>query len=456
MNLNKKTKIESLKSALKKKSFAVAIKISVGLFIFLSLFLFYVQIHQKRIAIEDKVKIDRDLLVGSLKIGDLFFITKYVSSIVDSQVAPFAGIRDAVSGEWIFSFPTELTTFGDLHTAKFSLAKSQILVPVALNPQDNMNWTFYYILEVSHRFLLNAFLIAVSVCALIFIFLRVTLTSTSHYFIAPLANLMSDLQSQGEFTSGSLNTKNYEQGHKFTETNLLVDSLKGLIEKIEEQQKEIQKVEILKVLHRMSRQVSHDIQSPIGALKAAVQNLESNPQASKNLITKAMSRIDEIVLDLKVDDPAKQNTKSEMTETDMENFISDVVADKKSEYSNRDVVIDLVFENKVPVRYIHRGRFARVLSNLINNGIEAAAEPPAQIKIEVAHIDSKTTIVVSDNGRGISKDVQERIFDYGFTHGKSGGSGMGLSYAKQVMIDHEGTICLENRSGFKTSIRLDF
>lgn len=91
--------VNSISSALKQKSFAVAVNIAIGLFLFLSVFLFSIQIVQKRNTIEDKIKIDKDLFVSSLKIGDLFFITKYISSFVDSKSTPFAGINDLGSGE---------------------------------------------------------------------------------------------------------------------------------------------------------------------------------------------------------------------------------------------------------------------------------------------------------------------------------------------------------------------
>jgi signal transduction histidine kinase len=85
---------------------------------------------------------------------------------------------------------------------------------------------------------------------------------------------------------------------------------------------------------------------------------------------------------------------------------------------------------------------AQALLNLLRNSIRATAElEPA---IVILHLSRETgghfRIEVRDNGPGISKDRRDDIFLPFYTTHK-GGSGVGLSFARQVALAHGGSIC---------------
>ena len=83
----------------------------------------------------------------------------------------------------------------------------------------------------------------------------------------------------------------------------------------------------------------------------------------------------------------------------------------------------------------------QVVINLLKNAIEAAREVENP-KIEIRAIktnEGKTFIEVQDNGKGIKKDVLDKIFVPFFTTKKEG-SGIGLSLSRQIMRLHKGNI----------------
>lgn len=83
----------------------------------------------------------------------------------------------------------------------------------------------------------------------------------------------------------------------------------------------------------------------------------------------------------------------------------------------------------------------QVLINLIMNAVHATkGRPDASVRLE-AHIDerSRPLLTVSDNGIGIPRDVQEKIFIPFYTT-KQDGSGIGLSLSRQIMRQHKGNI----------------
>jgi two-component system, NtrC family, nitrogen regulation sensor histidine kinase NtrY len=99
----------------------------------------------------------------------------------------------------------------------------------------------------------------------------------------------------------------------------------------------------------------------------------------------------------------------------------------------------------------------QVLINLIVNAIEAVKDQPeAKITLSAYSTDSRrVAITVADNGKGMAKEVQEKIF-IPFFSTKPQGSGIGLSLCKQIMLLHRGSIQVQSVEGEGTVFTLRF
>jgi len=86
----------------------------------------------------------------------------------------------------------------------------------------------------------------------------------------------------------------------------------------------------------------------------------------------------------------------------------------------------------------------RLLSNLINNAVDAVSEVENGSIQVVTSIESESAVLsVADNGSGISAEVRDRIFDPMFST-KSFGFGFGLSVVLQVVQSSEAEIHVEH------------
>lgn len=95
-----------------------------------------------------------------------------------------------------------------------------------------------------------------------------------------------------------------------------------------------------------------------------------------------------------------------------------------------------------------RLHLSNVINNLLDNAIKYCSNNP-QIQISTQSIDGKVWISIEDNGIGISKEDQKKIFDKFFRVSTGNrhdvkGFGLGLNYVRQVIRAHKGGIIVDS------------
>ena len=100
---------------------------------------------------------------------------------------------------------------------------------------------------------------------------------------------------------------------------------------------------------------------------------------------------------------------------------------------------------------VYPGQILQVLSNVIGNAVDAL-EGEGHLHLIIRQRKDRVEIVVADNGAGIAKDDQQRIFEPFFSTKGANGTGLGLSLSKKIIERHHGTIrmkssCGPNRTG---------
>jgi two-component system, OmpR family, phosphate regulon sensor histidine kinase PhoR len=99
-----------------------------------------------------------------------------------------------------------------------------------------------------------------------------------------------------------------------------------------------------------------------------------------------------------------------------------------------------------------------VLGNIIDNAIKYSQGAP-HISIALAATNTMLTISIADKGIGMSKEEQKHVFDK-FYRAQSGnihntkGFGLGLSYAREIVLLHKGQISIESEKGEGTTVTI--
>lgn len=207
---------------------------------------------------------------------------------------------------------------------------------------------------------------------------------------------------------------------------------------------------------RLSRQVAHDLRSPLGAFKVALQNLKRdkntfyNHRSEIELAEQANDRIDEI-LSLLLHRP--KSAVVEITE------VHSVIDEALSFVSGRQQKpsIRIVRNYNIEPVYVHQPKvnLLRILINLFENAFDAV-DVCGEILITTDVRAGRVELSIKDNGQGIAPEDLSRIFERGFTKGKSHGTGEGLSIVEELVFGGGGALGVNSRPSVGTEVLVWF
>lgn len=138
---------------------------------------------------------------------------------------------------------------------------------------------------------------------------------------------------------------------------------------------------------------------------------------------------------------------------DVRKMMDKVIGLEKELLASGDAHCSYSAETEDMMIYADEGQISRIFINLVKNALQAGAR---HIRITAALTrDDETVLCVANDGEPIPLSCQEQIFVPFFTT-KKDGSGIGLSLARQIMRQHNGSIDLVKSDGNETVFRLVF
>ncbi|HEV7320051.1 MAG TPA: ATP-binding protein [Ensifer sp.] len=220
-------------------------------------------------------------------------------------------------------------------------------------------------------------------------------------------------------------------------------------EKLQSVQQELVQANRLAILGQVAAGVAHEINQPVATIRAYADNARTfldrgqKETAVENLVSIAelTDRVGTITDELR---SFARKGRFVAEPTPMRDVIEGALMLLRSRFAGRmdAIVIDLP-ENGLSV-YGSRIRLEQVLINLLQNALEALGErTDAEIRVSCKDgPGDRVSLVVADNGPGISAEIAEDLFTP-FNTSKDDGLGLGLAISKEIVADYGGEIAVE-------------
>jgi len=254
---------------------------------------------------------------------------------------------------------------------------------------------------------------------------------------------------------------------------------KQLEAEVQLRNKEIAENEVLAGVGEMATMIAHDLRNPLSSIKMGMQILQK--QTADSTINSSQTR----------------STKEEQNEEErelihigleqvhyMESILSDLMSFSRPEQLNPEwlsieksldaslitirkqlddynIEIDTNYQTGLPTIYADKVKLRQVFSNLILNAVQATEHSLADkavvsisVILELTTIGPQLEIQIADNGVGINKEIQDKLFEPFFTT-RAKGTGLGLAIVKRIIEQHSGSIELKSEPEQGTTVTIN-
>ena len=251
------------------------------------------------------------------------------------------------------------------------------------------------------------------------------------------------------------------ESHKIKSENSILFNLRNIT--LSKQFEKIQK--------RFISDVSHELKTPLTNIKGFTVAIEDSLKEDNNpelelssffkIIYSNVSKIEALIHDFLEYSKYESSKILNKTSIDVNTFLNDVLNESRYLIESKNPLITTDFSKlKSNNIIIDRERIAVILKNIIENAIIYNNKQP-EIKISFADSDINDcySVIISDNGIGISDSEKENIFNRFYRVDDArpiniAGSGLGLAIVNEIMRNYKGEIKLESELGIGTTFTL--
>lgn len=270
---------------------------------------------------------------------------------------------------------------------------------------------------------------------------------------------------QGQFDNRLEQEEDREFDDLARDFNQMASQLDGLYrdleDKVREKSKELVRSERLASVGFLAAGVAHEINNPLGIISGyaelslrRLENGSSNGESSDDMSNALKIICDEAFRCKKITQKlltlarAEPEAKGPVSIGKVVRGVADTI-EGLPRYRDRQVIVKARDNDELTV-VGNETQMNQVLLNLTINALEAVSPRKGRVVLEARRRNSMVEMLVSDNGRGMTSETLDRVFEPFYTEkrtatGASGnGTGLGLAITHAIVEDHEGKISAES------------
>lgn len=224
---------------------------------------------------------------------------------------------------------------------------------------------------------------------------------------------------------------------------LMINKLRRSKQEIEETNKNLTIAN--KELDKFVYSASHDLRSPILSLKGLIEimNTENDMTQIRNyleLMQESLDKQDQFIKDI-IDYSKNKKTKTTLSKVNLNQIIEEAII--QNQYREEFKRINISKELNIDSIYSDELKLKIIINNILTNAIKYSDTQKESPFIAIKTYQDKDYIYISieDNGIGVKKEYQNKIFDMFFvTNNDNKGSGLGLYLVKDTIENLNGTV----------------
>lgn len=205
---------------------------------------------------------------------------------------------------------------------------------------------------------------------------------------------------------------------------------------------------------QFTNDVSHELRTPMAVIMAQCdyalgeEMTQEEYKESIELIRRQGSKMTKMITEmLEFSRIERRSEKYNVEELDFSELVENL-CDDLALLKTKNITLECEVEPGIRVKG-NRMLLTRLVSNLVSNAYRYGVEN-GRINITLLSNSKNAMLCVKDNGIGIAKDEQEKIFRRFYqsdpSH-SSGGTGLGLSMVKEIVSFHGGSVCVKSEPG---------
>lgn len=207
--------------------------------------------------------------------------------------------------------------------------------------------------------------------------------------------------------------------------------------------------QLIEGYRKTSASVRHDLRSPLMTIINAVNVLNIRPdnQQMKDILMVKTKFIETVLEDWKY-----LTYSGELNRIDVS--VSSLIDNVVNTATVPDTIEIRLDVDRSTIFNLDNNSMIRVLSNLVKNSVEAI-DASGVISISSKQDADGLTLKVMDDGVGIKPEDLPKIFTPFYTT-KEGGTGIGLSYVKEIIEAHGGDVCVSSDTGTTVTMHIPY
>lgn len=366
-----------------------------------------------------------------------YLLSNKDESLVDKKKLPLSLLNKILRKEKRIDFNSYDEKTNATVTSSYLLLKNNMLVPIAIVylPFYHNDSSYFAVFDKYFKFFLILNILIISFSVWLSLVLSKNLTKTLTKFsnmITRITLFEKDLKPIRYFQNDELSS--------------LVKSYNKMILQIQNQKEHLSFMEKEAAWRSMAKQVAHEVKNPLTPMKLTIQNFErkfdcNDPEIREKVRAMSQSMVHQIDLVASVATSFSQYAQLPDKHNEVFNLNQKI---KEILYVFSDENIHVHANDSTIMINMDKDYLSKIIINLVNNAIQAKIEDRKSIiNVDLELFNKRINITVEDNGLGISKENQEKIFEPNFTS-KNHGMGLGLTMVKKMVLEYEGEVLVHS------------